>query len=80
LSDIGNKVAKYGIVFKLTDAVADTYQKVWFTWFGDADRWVAIAATYVIDQRKNCVYVLDAEYRNRAEAKDILAALDSHKK
>jgi hypothetical protein len=35
-----------------------------------------LAATYVIDQqRKNCVHVLDAEYRNRAEADDILAAL-----
>jgi peroxiredoxin len=28
LSDVGNKVAKqYGIVFKLTDAVAEVYQK-----------------------------------------------------
>jgi hypothetical protein len=39
------------------------------------------AATYVIDQqRKNCVHVLDAEYRNRAEADDILAALDAIQK
>jgi peroxiredoxin len=27
LSDVGNKVAQYGIVFKLTDAVAEVYQK-----------------------------------------------------
>jgi hypothetical protein len=28
---------------------------------------------------EDCLYVLDAEYTNRAEAKDILAALDSIK-
>jgi peroxiredoxin len=83
LSDIGNKVAKqYGIVFKLTDAVADTYQKGFdlHGFNGDESDELPLAATYVIDQNGVIVYTfLDAEYTNRAEAKDILAALDSIK-
>ncbi|CAM2995556.1 peroxiredoxin-like family protein [Flavobacterium frigoris] len=83
LSDVGNKVAKeYGIVFKLTDAVADTYQKGFdlHGFNGDESDELPLAATYVIDQNGVIVYTfLDAEYRNRAEAKDILAALDSLK-
>jgi hypothetical protein len=31
LSDVGKK-KEYGIVFKLTDDVAASYQRVWFTW------------------------------------------------
>jgi peroxiredoxin len=84
LSDIGNKVAKeYGIVFKLTDAVAASYQKGFdlHAFNGDESDELPLAATYVIDQNGAIVYTfLDAEYRNRAEAKDILAALDSIKK
>ncbi|EIA08137.1 peroxiredoxin-like family protein [Flavobacterium frigoris] len=84
LSDVGNKVAKeYGIVFKLTDAVADSYQKGFdlHGFNGDESNELPLAATYVIDQDGTIVYTfLDAEYRNRAEAKDILAALDSLKK
>jgi len=84
LSDVGNKVAKqYGIVFKLTDAVADSYQKAFelHAYNGDDSNELPLAATYVIDQNGVIVYTfLDAEYRNRAEAKDILAALDSIKK
>jgi hypothetical protein len=45
---------------------------------GDESDELPLAATYVIDQG-NCLYVLDAEYTNEAEAKDILAALDSIK-
>lgn len=84
LSDVGNKVAKeYGIVFKLTDAVADHYQKAFdlHAYNGDELDELPLAATYLIDQEGTIVYTfLDAEYRNRAEAKDILAALDSLKK
>ena len=84
LSDVGNKVAKqYGIVFKLTDAVAASYQKGFdlHGFNGDESNELPLAATYVIDQNGAIVYTfLDAEYRNRAEAKDILAALDSIKK
>jgi peroxiredoxin len=83
LSDKGNKVAnQYGIVFKLTDAVADVYQKGFdlHGFNGDESDQLPLAATYVIDQKGLIVYsFLDAEYRNRAEAKDILAALDSIK-
>jgi len=84
LSDVGNKVAKqYGIVFKLTDAVADSYQKAFdlHAFNGDESDELPLAATYVIDQNGQIVYTfLDADYRNRAEAKDILAALDLIKK
>lgn len=84
LSDVGNKVGReYGIVFKLTDAVADHYQKAFdlHAYNGDESDELPLAATYVIDQEGTIVYTfLDAEYRNRAEAKDILAALDSLKK
>jgi peroxiredoxin len=83
LSDVGNKVAKqYGIVFKLTDAVAEVYQKGFdlHGFNGDESDELPLAATYVIDQNGVIVYTfLDAEYTNRAEAKDILAALDSIK-
>lgn len=84
LSDVGNKVGReYGIVFKLTDAVADHYQKAFdlHAYNGDESDELPLAATYVIDQEGTIVYTfLDAEYRNRAEAKDVLAALDSLKK
>jgi peroxiredoxin len=84
LSDVGNKVAKeYGIVFKLTDAVADSYQKGFdlHGFNGDESDELPLAATYVINQDGTIVYTfLDAEYRNRAEAKDILEALDAIKK
>jgi peroxiredoxin len=81
LSDVGNKVAKqFGIVFKLTDAVAEIYQKGFdlHGFNGDESDELPLAATYVIDQNGVIVYTfLDAEYTRRAEAKDILAALDS---
>jgi peroxiredoxin len=72
LSDVGNKVAKqYGIVFKLTDAVAEVYQEGFdlHGFNGDESDELPLAATYVIDQNGVCLYVLDAEYTNRAEAK-----------
>ena len=84
LSDVGNKVAKeYGIVFKLTDDVAASYQKGFdlHGYNGDESDELPLAATYVIDQQGKIVYTfLDAEYRNRAEADDILAALDAIQK
>jgi peroxiredoxin len=46
---------------------------------GDESDELPLAATYVIDQNGVIVRFLDAEYTNRAEAKDILAALDSIK-
>ena len=81
LSDVGNAVAReYGIVFKLTDDVADSYQKGFdlHGYNGDESDELPLAATYVINQNGTIIYTfLDAEYRNRAESKDILAALDS---
>jgi peroxiredoxin len=52
LSDVGNKVAKqYGIVFKLTDAVAEVYQGFDLHGFnGDESDELPLAATYVIDR------------------------------
>jgi peroxiredoxin len=84
LSDVANKVAKeYGIVFKLTDDVADSYQKGFdlHGFNGDESDELPLAATYVIAQDGTIVYTfLDAEYRNRAEIKDVLSALENLKK
>ena len=81
LSDVGNKVAKdYGIVFKLTDDVATSYQNGFYLhgYNGDESNELPLAATYVISQDGSIIYTfLDAEYRNRAEASDIFKALDS---
>lgn len=81
LSDVGNKVAKdYGIVFKLTDDVATSYQNGFdlHGYNGDESNELPLAATYVISQDGTIVYTfLDAEYRNRAEATEIFKALDS---
>lgn len=79
LSDIGNKVAKdYGVVFELTDAVAKRYQDGFnlHQYNGDESNALPLAATYVIDKNGKIVYAfLDADYRNRAEPKDILNSL-----
>ena len=83
LSDVGNEVAhQYGIVFKLTDAVASSYQKGFdlHGFNGDESNELPLAATYVINQDGVIVYTfLDAEYRNRAEIADILRALETNK-
>lgn len=79
LSDPGNKVAKeYGIVFKLTDPVADSYQKGFdlHSYNGDESNELPLPATYIIDTDGKIIYsFLDADYRNRAEPEDILGAL-----
>ncbi|HQY20787.1 MAG TPA: peroxiredoxin-like family protein [Ignavibacteria bacterium] len=83
LSDPGNKVAgQFGIVFKLTNDVADSYQKGFdlHAYNGDESNELPLAATYVIDTNKEIIYTfLDADYRNRAEPSDILDALKSSK-
>lgn len=83
LSDIGNKVAKdYGVVFELTDAVAKRYQDGFnlHQYNGDESNTLPLAATYVIDKSGQIVYAfLDADYRNRAEPKDILNSLKNIK-
>lgn len=79
LSDIGNKVAKeYGVVFELTDAVAKRYQDGFnlHGFNGDESNTLPLAATYVIDKNGKIVYAfLDADYRNRAEPKEIMNSL-----
>ncbi len=79
LSDIGNKVAKqYGLVYKLTDALAEVYQnKLGLeNYNGDDSSELPITATYVIDSKGTVKYAfLDADYRNRADILEILEAL-----
>jgi peroxiredoxin len=83
LSDVGNKTAReYGIVFKLIDELADSYQSGFdlHGYNGDSSDELPLAATYVIDKNGVIQYAfLDAEYRNRAEPAEILAALEALK-
>lgn len=79
LSDIGNKIArKYGIVFKLTDEVAEIYNKSFDmnSYNGDESNELPLAATYIINEEGKIVYTfLDADYRNRAEPSELTAFL-----
>jgi peroxiredoxin len=79
LSDIGNGVAReYGVVFKLTDAVAARYQSGFnlHAYNGDETNELPLAATYVIGTDKKIHYAfLDVDYRNRAEPSEIIEAL-----
>jgi peroxiredoxin len=83
LSDIANKVGKeYGVVFELTPEVAALYQEAFdlHGYNGDESNELPLAATYVIDQKGIIQYAfLDADYRNRAEPDDIIAALEKIK-
>ena len=83
LSDVGNQVARqYGIVFKLTDEVAEIYQQSFdiLEYNGDDSQELPLAATYIINPRGKIVYAfLDADYRNRAEPTDILNALELYR-
>ena len=79
LSDVGNKVAKeYGIVFKLTNEVAEIYNRFFsiVDFNGDASNELPLAATYIIDQEGKIIYAfLDADYRNRAEPSELTEVL-----
>ncbi len=79
LSDVGNVVAReYGIVFKLTEGVAASYQSAFnlHGYNGDSSDELPLAATYVIDTDGVIRYAfLDADYRNRAEPDAIIQAL-----
>ncbi len=81
LSDVGNKVAReYGIVFKLTEAVAQSYQKSFdlHSYNGDTSDELPLAATYIIDTQGMIRYAfLDVEYRRRAEPEELLKVLRS---
>ena len=79
LSDVGQGVSKkFGIVYKLTDAVAEIYQNSFdlHAFNGDQSHELPLAATNVIDRQGIIRYAfLDADYRNRAEPEDILQIL-----
>lgn len=79
LSDVGNKVAKqYGLIYKLTDALADVYQnKLGLNNYnGDNSSELPITATYVINADGIVKYAfLDADYRKRANISEILNVL-----
>jgi peroxiredoxin len=83
LSDLGNTIAKeYGIVFKLTDDVADAYSKSFgiSEYNGDESNELPLAATYIIDEDGKIVYAfLDADYRNRAEPSELTEFLKINK-
>ena len=83
LSDVNNEVARqYGIVFKLNEAVSETYKQAFDleSYNGNDSDELPLAATYVIDREGVIRYAfLDAEYRNRAEPGDILSALNKLK-
>jgi peroxiredoxin len=80
LSDVGHKVSEeYGVVFQLTDEVAARYEKSFglTEYNNDDSKKLPLAATYVIDTNGIITYAfLDADYRNRAEPKDIIEALE----
>ncbi|MEM9329366.1 MAG: peroxiredoxin-like family protein, partial [Bacteroidota bacterium] len=81
LSDLDNNVARsYGIIFKLTEEVAEKYQNAFdlAAYNGNEDAELPLAATYVIGQDQIIKYAfLDAEYRNRAEPEAILKVLQA---
>lgn len=83
LSDVGNKIAKeYGIVFKLTDDVATSYNKSFElnNHNGDDSNELPLAATYIINQEGKIMYAfLDADYRNRAEPSELTSFLSKKK-
>ncbi|GHC55653.1 peroxiredoxin-like family protein [Ulvibacter litoralis] len=83
LSDVGNTVGKeYGVVFKLTNEVASIYEAAFGLneKNGDESNELPLAATYVIDVNGIIQYAfLDADYRERAELTEIIAALKKRK-
>ena len=82
LSDVGNKVAReYGIVFKLTDEVAEIYNQSFGlnNHNGDESNELPLAATYIINKDGEIAYAfLDADYRNRAEPSELTDFLRNH--
>lgn len=79
LSDLGNKIGKeYGIVFKLTNDVADIYQTSFdlHGFNGDESNELPLGATYIINKEGIVTYAfLDPDYRNRAEPATIIENL-----
>jgi peroxiredoxin len=82
LSDVGNKVGKeYGVVFKLTDDVANIYNEAFALneYNGNESNELPLAATYIINEKGVITYAfLDADYRNRAEPLELTQQLKSN--
>lgn len=79
LSDVGNMVARgFGLVFTVPDDLEAAYRDMGIdvgTANGSDDWEIPIPATYVIDHDRTIVYAfVDADYRNRAEPSDVVAA------
>lgn len=85
LSDPDNKTAKkYGIVFKLPDFVNKYYKNDFkldlSVYNGNDKNELPLAVTYVIDANGKITYAfLSADYKERAEPKEIIAALKALK-
>ncbi|UMB59279.1 AhpC/TSA family protein [Lutibacter sp. A80] len=84
LSDLGNVIGKeYGVVFKLTDDVANIYnQKFDLNGHnGDTSNELPLAATYIINTDGKIVYsFVDFDYRKRAEPSVITKFLEEMEK
>jgi len=84
LSDKGNTAArKFGVVYKLPEKVADSFkERIDLAKLnGDDSMELPLAATYVIDAEGKVRYAfIDADYRKRAEPKDVLEAVKKLKK
>ncbi|RPD98864.1 AhpC/TSA family protein [Aureibaculum marinum] len=83
LSDIDNIVARqYKVVFKLTDDVKEAYENSFgLSNYNNNDKGeLPLAVTYIIGQDRVIKYAfLDADYRNRAEPKDLVEFLKENK-
>jgi len=84
LSDKSNTAArKFGVVYKLPEKVADSFkERIDLAKLnGDDSMELPLAATYVIDAEGKVRYAfIDADYRKRAEPKDVLEAVKKLKK
>ena len=83
LSDVGNKITKeFGVVFKLTAEVAESYNKSFYlnSYNGDLSNELPLAATYIINEDRKIIYAFfDADYRKRAEPSELTAFLKKNK-
>lgn len=80
LSDVGQRVGRtFGLVYHFSDELKAAYQEFGLDIPGknDTQEWaLPISATYVIDRGGTIVFAnTDADYRDRADPQDILAAL-----
>lgn len=81
LSDPGYRVSRrFGVVYQVTQGV-DEAMKGWGvdmkSYYGTGKAELPLSATYLVDRDGKIVYAfLDADYKKRAEPRDVLAALD----